>query len=110
MSASIGQHWKQVNKCEDLLGADFIARTFAFSGPKTQVHSTLIHHAGNPNAEKAILYVHGYTDYFFQTGLAEHFIHLGYRFYAVDLQGYGRSIRLQHHPIGVIRLSNTAKT
>tara|TARA_R110000744_G_scaffold60115_1_gene124687 strand:- start:157 stop:1179 length:1023 start_codon:yes stop_codon:yes gene_type:complete len=93
MSASIGQHWKQVNKCEDLLGADFIARTFAFSGPKTQVHSTLIHHAGNPNAEKAILYVHGYTDYFFQTGLAEHFIHLGYRFYAVDLQGYGRSIR-----------------
>ena len=93
MSAPIGQHWQHVNECEDLLGADFIARTYAFSGPKTQVYSTLIHHVGNPNAEKAILYVHGYTDYFFQTGLAEHFVDLGYRFYAVDLQGYGRSIR-----------------
>lgn len=93
MSAPIGQHWQKVNECEDLLGADFCARTFAFAGPKTQVHTTLIHHVGNPNATKAILYVHGYTDYFFQTGLAEHFVKLGYRFYAVDLQGYGRSIR-----------------
>lgn len=93
MSAPIGQHWKLVKDCEDLLGDDFRARTFAFAGPKTQVHTTLIHHLGNPSATKAILYVHGYTDYFFQTGLAEHFINLGYRFYALDLQGYGRSIR-----------------
>ena len=93
MSTPIGQHWQQVSECEDLLGADFRARTFAFSGPKTQVHTTLIHHIGNADATKAILYMHGYTDYFFQTGLAEHFIGLGYRFYALDLQGYGRSIR-----------------
>ena len=93
MSAPIGQHWKQVNECEDLLGADFLARTFSFAGPKTQVHTTLIHHIGNSDATKAILYVHGYTDYFFQPGLAEHFVDLGYRFYALDLQGYGRSIR-----------------
>ncbi|QUX94591.1 alpha/beta hydrolase [Marinomonas sp. CT5] len=93
MSAPIGQHWQQVSECEDLLGADFHARTFAFAGPRTQVHTTLIHHTGNPDATKAILYVHGYTDYFFQTGLAEHFVKLGYRFYAIDLQGYGRSIR-----------------
>lgn len=93
MSAPIGQHWHQVNECEDLLGVDFLARTFSFAGPKTKVHTTLIHHIGNPYATKAILYVHGYTDYFFQTGLAEHFINLGYRFYALDLQGYGRSIR-----------------
>lgn len=93
MNTPIGQHWTHVNECEDLLGANFVARTYAFPGPKTQVYSTLIHHIGNSNGAKAILYVHGYTDYFFQTGLAEHFISLGYRFYAVDLQGYGRSIR-----------------
>lgn len=93
MSAPIGQHWKQIDDCEDLLGADFRARTYAFPGPKTQVCTTLVHHIGNPDSTKAILYVHGYTDYFFQTGLAEHFVRLGYRFYAVDLQGYGRSIR-----------------
>ncbi|NLQ18725.1 alpha/beta hydrolase [Marinomonas sp. M1K-6] len=93
MSAPIGQHWQQVNDGEDLLGAGFRARTFVFAGPKTKVHTTLVNHIGHPNTKKAILYVHGYTDYFFQTGLAEHFIDLGYRFYAVDLQGYGRSIR-----------------
>lgn len=93
MNAPIGQHWKQVNKREDLLGADFIARTFSFPGPKNQIHTTLTNHVGRPRTTKAILYVHGYTDYFFQTGLAEHFIKLGYRFYAIDLQGYGRSIR-----------------
>ncbi|MCW4629042.1 MULTISPECIES: alpha/beta hydrolase [Marinomonas] len=93
MSTPIGQDWQQVNDGEDLLGANFRARTFSFAGPKTQVHTTLIHHIGNPDATNAILYVHGYTDYFFQTGLAEHFINLGYRFYALDLQGYGRSIR-----------------
>ncbi|MEO9275007.1 alpha/beta hydrolase [Marinomonas sp. 5E14-1] len=93
MSVPIGQHWTQVSQGEDLLGADFIARTFAFPGSKTQVHTTLVHHIGRPRTAKAILYVHGYTDYFFQKGLAEYFIKLGYRFYAVDLQGYGRSIR-----------------
>lgn len=91
---------------QDLLGGDYRARTFAFAnrhtfastcrrgtGPVNQVHTTLVHHVGNPSATKAILYVHGYTDYFFQTELAEHLVSLGYRFYAIDLQGYGRSIR-----------------
>jgi len=93
MSTPIGQQWTLVNDHEDLLGADFRARTFAFPGPKSSVHTTLINHLGNPNVKRAILYVHGYTDYFFQTGLADYFIDQNYRFYAVDLQGYGRSIR-----------------
>ncbi|MBR7889143.1 alpha/beta hydrolase [Marinomonas sp. A79] len=98
MSTPIGQHWTLVHQGDDLLGPEFHARTFAFAGaanqdPNTLVHTTLIHHKGNPSSDKGILYVHGYTDYFFQTGLAEHFVALGYRFYALDLQGYGRSIR-----------------
>ena len=93
MNAPIEQHWKKVNDGEDLLGANFRARTFSFAGRRNQVHTTLINHIGRPRTAKAILYIHGYTDYFFQTELAEHFIKLGYRFYAVDLQGYGRSLR-----------------
>ena len=43
--------------------------------------------------EPAVLYVHGFTDYFFQEHLAEHFAARGHRFYALDLRKCGRSQR-----------------
>jgi len=39
----------------------------------------------------AVLYVHGFTDYFFQTGLADFFAARGLRFYALDLRKCGRA-------------------
>lgn len=42
--------------------------------------------------KKAILYVHGYNDYFFQDGVGQEFNDSGYGFYAVDLRKYGRSL------------------
>ncbi len=39
----------------------------------------------------AVLYVHGYNDYFFQTQLADKIDSMGYNFYAIDLRKYGRS-------------------
>ncbi|MBQ4035235.1 MAG: alpha/beta hydrolase [Paludibacteraceae bacterium] len=48
-----------------------------------------------PNLEgvkRAIVYVHGYNDYFFQTELGDSANAHGYNFYAVDLRKYGRSI------------------
>ena len=47
---------------------------------------------------RAVLYVHGYIDYFFQEHMAEAFAAHGYRFYAVELRKYGRSLREGHHP------------
>src|SRR5690606_6997040 len=41
----------------------------------------------------AVLYLHGYNDYFFQTHLAEHLMVHGYAFYALDLRKHGRSLR-----------------
>lgn len=41
----------------------------------------------------AVLAVHGYTDYFFNTALADHFAGRGFTFYALDLQKCGRSRR-----------------
>ena len=41
----------------------------------------------------AVLAVHGYTDYFFQTELAEHLAARGFAFYALDLRKCGRSRR-----------------
>lgn len=42
--------------------------------------------------EKAVLYVHGYNDYFFQDSMGREFNDSGYGFYAVDLRKYGRSL------------------
>jgi alpha-beta hydrolase superfamily lysophospholipase len=39
----------------------------------------------------AVLAVHGYTDYFFHTELADHFADRGFTFYALDLRKCGRS-------------------
>lgn len=45
-----------------------------------------------------VLYVHGYTDYFFQRHMAERFAAEGYAFYAIDLRKHGRSLRAYQHP------------
>ena len=45
-----------------------------------------------PGATKAVLYVHGFSDYFLQHEMANMFVDNGYSFYAVDLRKYGRSL------------------
>lgn len=41
----------------------------------------------------AVLYVHGFSDYFFQTDLADFFAERGHAFYALDLRKCGRARR-----------------
>ncbi|HTU73389.1 MAG TPA: alpha/beta hydrolase [Trebonia sp.] len=43
------------------------------------------------NDKGVVLYVHGFTDYFFQTDLADFFARRGLRFYALDLRKCGRA-------------------
>src|ERR671938_1560177 len=45
----------------------------------------------------AVLYVHGYSDYFFQRHMAERFAAEGYAFHALDLRKHGRSLRPHQH-------------
>jgi len=49
-------------------------------------------------ANSAVVYVHGYMDYFFQSHLADFFIDRGISFYAVELRKYGSSLQEHHHP------------
>ncbi|MFE3291525.1 alpha/beta hydrolase [Rhodococcus sp. NPDC059234] len=58
-----------------------------------------------PGTRRAVLYVHGFTDYFFQKHLAEHFHEQGYAFYALDLRKCGRSLRAGQTPHFVTDLS-----
>jgi len=46
----------------------------------------------------AVLYVHGFIDYFFQRHMAERFAAEGYAFYALDLRRHGRSLLAHQHP------------
>ncbi len=59
------------------------------------VVATLVRRRAGTPARRAVLYVHGFVDYFFQTHLADFFVERGWDFYALDLRKYGRSL-LEH--------------
>jgi alpha-beta hydrolase superfamily lysophospholipase len=57
------------------------------------IDATLVRRTPPPAVEGAVLYVHGFSDYFFQTELADFFTERGFAFYALDLRKCGRSRR-----------------
>lgn len=70
-----------------------------YDGP---VHATLVRLPA-PDAPQgavrgAVLYVHGFVDYFFQRHMAERFAAEGYAFHALDLRKHGRSLLASQHP------------
>ncbi|UFU07063.1 alpha/beta hydrolase [Ruania halotolerans] len=79
----------------DILGDDWVQRTLTLL-PDTGLpapEATLVHERGAGSRRRAVLYVHGFTDYFFQADHARAWTEAGYDFYALDLRDYGRSIR-----------------
>ena len=66
-----------------------------YDGP---VAATLVRLPVGNAPRGAALYVHGYTDYFFQRHMAERFAAEGYAFHALDLRKHGRSLRPHQHP------------
>jgi alpha-beta hydrolase superfamily lysophospholipase len=66
-----------------------------YDGPVT---ATLIRLPAANAPGGAVLYVHGFIDYFFQRHMAERFGAEGYAFYALDLRKHGRSLRPHQHP------------
>ena len=56
------------------------------------VKATLVFKKATVASTKAVLYIHGYCDYFFQTELAKFYNDKGFNFYALDLRKYGRSL------------------
>jgi alpha-beta hydrolase superfamily lysophospholipase len=83
----------------DVLGEPYLAETIALppddEGP---VVATLVVRRAEQPTGKAVLHVHGFCDYFFQTEYAEWWNDRGYDFYAVDLRKYGRSLRPHQTP------------
>ncbi|MBK5721251.1 alpha/beta hydrolase [Dysgonomonas sp. Marseille-P4677] len=67
--------------------------------------ATLVRRLFSDGSKKAVLYIHGFNDYFFQTEMAVEFNNHGYNFYALDLRKYGRSY-LPHQKFNDIRNLN----
>lgn len=105
-SAAIGtadESWQP-----DVLGADYQQRVLPLGADpdgEGDVVATLVRYRPERTAPEtpvedaagtatpAVLYLHGFTDYFFQQHVAEHFAARGHRFYALDLRKCGRSLR-----------------
>jgi alpha-beta hydrolase superfamily lysophospholipase len=67
----------------------------AADGP---VNATLIRKKARQRTGRAVLYLHGFIDYFFQAHMAQRYEELGYTFYALDLRRYGRSLQAGQRP------------
>jgi alpha-beta hydrolase superfamily lysophospholipase len=77
----------------DVLGAPYTAETIPLPDDhEGEVVATLVHRAAEEPTGRAVIHVHGFADYFFQTEYAEWWNARGYDFYAVDLPKYGRSM------------------
>ena len=93
----------QVTYFADLMGKGFKQATIVQpSDYEGSVTCTLVRKTTPDKSTKAVLYVHGFNDYFFQEEMAERFIKEGFNFYAIDLRKYGRSW-LSHQKINNVR-------
>jgi alpha-beta hydrolase superfamily lysophospholipase len=83
----------------DVLGRPYYAETINLPpDDEGEVVATLVRRRGRSRSRKAVLHVHGFADYFFQTVAADHWLSRGYDFYALDLRKYGRSLRPHQTP------------
>jgi len=78
----------------DVLGPGWTSRSLPLrpDGRTPDPVATLVHRTGSPS-RRALLYVHGFVDYFFHTDFGDALAAHGYDVYALDLRDYGRSIR-----------------
>lgn len=83
----------------DVLGEGYQRRTFDMPDDyEGKVVCTLVRKPLLPDTKQAVLYIHGYNDYFFQKQLGDSVNAHGYNFYAMDLRKYGRSILPNQNP------------
>jgi alpha-beta hydrolase superfamily lysophospholipase len=79
--------------------SDYVFHTFQLKPDyEGEVVATLIEKKAKSPSKKALLYLHGFNDYFFQDYFAEWANAQGLNFYALELRKYGRSILPHQKP------------
>ncbi|WP_422754941.1 alpha/beta hydrolase [Micromonospora sp. WMMD708] len=78
---------------QDVLGPPYERQTIDLgTDDEGPVVATLVRRRAERPTGRAVLYVHGFVDYFFQTHLADFYAERRWDFYALDLRKYGRSL------------------
>ncbi|MFP5313739.1 MAG: alpha/beta hydrolase, partial [Actinomycetes bacterium] len=77
---------------QDILGGDFESHSFVAAGPDgVERTATLVRLRPGPECgsagkqRRAVLFLHGWSDYFFNPDLAAFWASAGYDFYALDM-------------------------
>jgi alpha-beta hydrolase superfamily lysophospholipase len=94
----------------DILGDDFEACSYQATGDDgVERTATLVRHApkgegpggvrpgGRPLPRRAVLFLHGWSDYFFNVELARFWTGKGFEFFALDMHNHGRSLQPDTH-------------
>ncbi|WP_375141112.1 alpha/beta hydrolase [Arthrobacter sp. PAMC25284] len=83
----------------DILGDDYQACAFQAAGPDgIERTATLVRRIPDATGEqrpadgRAVLFLHGWSDYFFNVELAEFWAARGFDFFALDMHNHGRSL------------------
>lgn len=100
----------------DVLGDGWVARTLALRPDAVQARTgvapvaTLVRRVRpQPPSRGAVLYLHGFVDYFFQTHVADALADAGWDLHALDLRDHGRSIRPGRPPNTTTELATYAE-
>jgi len=59
--------------------------------------AVLVSRKAKTTTARAVLYIHGFSDYFFNSQLADAYNKAGYDFYSLDLRKYGRAMMDHQH-------------
>lgn len=89
----------------DVLGEPWVQRRIPLRPSRAygrDPRAVLVHRRDAGAQPRAVLYLHGFTDYFFHPAHAERWRAAGFDFYALDLRLNGRALREGEHP-GAIR-------
>jgi alpha-beta hydrolase superfamily lysophospholipase len=96
---------EQIEYKSDVLGDEFEQATIKQPDDyEGKVTCTLVKRK-DVQSKIGVLYIHGFSDYFFQAEMAEKFFKQGFSFYALDLRKYGRS-HLENQKICNVRNLN----
>ncbi len=91
----------------DVLGTPYTVETISLPhDDEGEVVASLVRREPENRSTAAVLHVHGFADYFFQTEYADWWAQRDHSFYAIDLRKHGRSLRAHQTPCYVDALAD----